>query len=357
MSELAEFINASKAKGASDDFLAALLTRRGWPEDAVYSALGTYWATETGVPIPESPFLKSPFLKKKSSAESAREAFLYLLAFATLALWASALGSAMFIYIEHWFPDPVSQQPYYGTMRGYVTWQMATMVVAFPVFLLVMRAIVKENAANPERPQSGVRKWLTYIALLLTAGSIIGDLIWFLASLLQGEITVRFVLKSAVVMVICAAIFLYYLGSLRVNTTRWNLPYAIGSFAAVLAVFLIGFGVAGTPSQNRLRQADARRADALRYLWLAIRSQEAPPVSLSQFVQDGHVTGEQIADPETHRPFEYYFLSGTKYQLCATFSTASDPDSNFEVRGNEFWRHGVGRKCFTLDASKSSPTP
>jgi hypothetical protein len=83
VSELQEFIHASKNKGASDEFLAALLIRRGWPEDAVYSALGDYWTAVTGVAVPQ----------RKSSAESAREAFLYLLAFSTLCCWATALGS------------------------------------------------------------------------------------------------------------------------------------------------------------------------------------------------------------------------------------------------------------------------
>ena len=66
--------------------------------------------------------------------------------------------------------DPVSRTTYYASMRRSVTWQMATLVVAFPIFLLVMRAIVRENAAHPEQLQSGVRKWLTYIALLGTLG-------------------------------------------------------------------------------------------------------------------------------------------------------------------------------------------
>ena len=37
--ELLRFIEASKAKGGSDEFLASLLTLRGWPQDDVYAAL------------------------------------------------------------------------------------------------------------------------------------------------------------------------------------------------------------------------------------------------------------------------------------------------------------------------------
>ena len=51
------------------------------------------------------------------------------------------------------------------------------LAVAFPIFLLVMRTILREAQNHPERLQSPVRKWLTYIALLLTAAAMICDLI------------------------------------------------------------------------------------------------------------------------------------------------------------------------------------
>jgi len=232
---------------------------------------------------------------------------------------------------------------------------MATLVVAFPIFLLVMRAILKENAVNPDQPQSGVRKWLTYIALLLTAGAMISDLIWFLEALLNGEITVRFVLKSLVVMVICGAIFVYYLRSLRVRASSWNLPFAIGSAVAVAAVFLIGFGVAGTPSENRLLQADATRVRSLQQLERAIRAAAAVPSSLSELEQEGGMTDAQLKDPVTQQRFEFRALGGTRYQLCAVFSRASETEGTYQVYGSAFWRHGPGRTCYTLDASKPEP--
>jgi hypothetical protein len=78
-----------------------------------------------------------------------------------------------------------------------------------------MSFILREVESSPERLQSGVRKWLTYIALLLTAGTMIGDLVVFLTTFLQGELTLRFVLKAIVVILIAGSIFWYYLGSLR----------------------------------------------------------------------------------------------------------------------------------------------
>ena len=67
--ELEPFIAAAKKRGAGDDFLAALLTRRGWPADDVYNSLAEWWERDTGVAVPA----------RRSAAENARDAFLYLL--------------------------------------------------------------------------------------------------------------------------------------------------------------------------------------------------------------------------------------------------------------------------------------
>jgi hypothetical protein len=358
-SNLREFIQASKNSGASDEFLAALLMRRGWPADDVYTALGNYWADATGVAVPG----------RASSSESAREAFLYLLAFSTLCCWATALGSAMFTFIDHWFPDPVSRTTYYANMRRSVTWQMATLVVAFPIFLLVMRAIVRENTAHPEQLQSGVRKWLTYIALLGTAGTMIGDLICFLNYLLSGEITVRFFFKSAVVMILCGAIFLYYLRSLRSRERRfrggdsqWHRVFATGSAIVVATVFVIGVTVAGTPGQIRKQEADMRRVEALKQLGYAFEVRYAKlrnegqtagmPATLIQLVREARVEDAATRDPQTHAQYEYHVIADTRYELCANFSNA---DEHLETNGSVFWRHGGGRTCYPLDATKPVP--
>lgn len=145
--KLDEFVEASKAKGASDEFLAAFPTRRGWPVDDVYAALGRYWERATGLSVPD----------RSGAGESSRDAFFYLLSFSTLATWATALGSMLFQCIDHWFPDTVSGPPL--DLRQSVTWQMASVAVAFPIYLLVMRIIVREVHEHHGRaPQDCLRR-------------------------------------------------------------------------------------------------------------------------------------------------------------------------------------------------------
>ena len=63
----------------------------------------------------------------------------------------------------------------------------------------------------PEKLESGVRRWLTYIALLLASATVIGDLVTFLSYFLRGDLTTRFVLKVVTVFVIAGGVFWYYL--------------------------------------------------------------------------------------------------------------------------------------------------
>ncbi len=352
--KLHDFIEAAKAKGAADEFLAAFLTRRGWPADDVYSALGEYWERATGLSIPA----------RSGAGESSRDAFFYLLAFATLATWATALGSMLFQFVDRWFPDAVSQNAV--NVRLDVTWQMASIVVAFPIYLLVMRIIVREAQEQPERLQSGVRKWLTYIALLGTAGAMIGDLIWFLDYFLMGELTARFVLKALTVAAICGAIFTYYLGSLRSRTSSGAnriasaKAYGIGAAIAVVAAFCVGLGVAGTPSAQRHLQADIRRAEELRSIAFAVKAwsdrarlaNTTPemPATLEQ-LRSQRSPGLHIVDPETGVEYEYGVTLGSTYRLCGIFSS-SQPETPAYGAGLSFWSHGAGRSCFVLDASR-----
>jgi len=202
--ELVAFIEAAKSKGASDDALVGLLRERGWPTKEIYAAVGQHYERMTGVSVPR---------RGSGRMESARDAFLYLLAFSTLATWTIALGSLGFTLVDRWLPDPINAPQFAG--RYDVSYQMASIIVAFPIFLVVMLFILKEVESSPEKRQSGVRKWLTYIALLLTACTMIGDLIVFLTTLLQGGLTLRFTLRVLIVIVIAGSVFWYYLGSLR----------------------------------------------------------------------------------------------------------------------------------------------
>lgn len=326
--DLLRFIEAARQSGASDDSVAGILKASGWSERDVYSALRDHYEQVTGVSVP----------LRRGFAEGARDAFLYLLLFGTLSTWILSLGSIAFSLIDRTWPDPVRFS--YG---DFAAQNLASILVAFPVFLLVSRAAVRDVIQSPDRRAAPVRRWLTYLALLIAAGVVIGDLIAFLAYLLQGEITMRFVAKVVTVFVLAAGVFVYYFTGLNAETRdRW---YAGAACVAVAAGVIAGFSLLGSPAHQRQIGADRRRVENLRAIaWELHARPGGLPQSLNELKADR-------TDPVTGAPYEYRPVGGTEYELCATFEAPQPP----EPRPAPYWRHGAGRECFRLDSTKSVP--
>ncbi|MEO7198727.1 MAG: DUF5671 domain-containing protein [Dokdonella sp.] len=197
------FVRDALLKGASRDSIEAALIAAGWTPEQTHDALNAYAEVDFPVPVPKP----RPYL-------SAREAFLYLLLFATLYLSAYHLGSLLFDFVNLAFPDAIRP----GNARNIaqsMRWSVASLAIAFPVFLFVARHLGKDLARNPVKRLSAVRRWLTYLTLFVAAAVLIGDLITLVYNLLGGELSVRFLLKVMVVGVIAGAIFGYYLRDLR----------------------------------------------------------------------------------------------------------------------------------------------
>ena len=201
--DLDVFVRDALAKGVGREAIENALASAGWPSAQARSALNGYADVEFPVPVPKP----RPYL-------SAREAFLYLVLFATLYVTAYHLGSLLFDLINRAFPDPEMTE--FGRHVGRsMRWSIASVIIAFPVFVYVARHLGRELARNPVKRLSAVRRWLTYLTLFLAATVLIGDMITLVYNVLGGELGIRFVLKVLVVAVIAGTIFGYYLWDMR----------------------------------------------------------------------------------------------------------------------------------------------
>lgn len=200
---LINFIETARARGASDEFIYQLLRSRGWSQQEVESGFAQVYENLTGLPLP---------VPAGRLSGSARDAFLYLLSFVTLGIWSQALGQIGFIIVNQLIPDPLNRT--YDQAYAMAS-SLARLIVVFPIYLLLIRLLTKDLATHPYKYQSGVRKWLTYLTLLITALIAIVDVVFFLTSLLQGELTLRFTCKVIIVLVITIGILWYYLNWLQ----------------------------------------------------------------------------------------------------------------------------------------------
>jgi len=205
--ELIGFVREALSRKVPRSEIEQILHRGGWTKEQTRAALGAFVDADFPLPVPRA----RPYL-------SAREAFQYLVLFATLYTSAFYLGSLLFDFINLGFPDPAwvaGGYAYDEYARESIRWSVAALIVAFPVFLYTSWLTGRGIQQDPVKRSSKVRRWLTYLTLFIAATALIGDITTLVYNLLGGELTVRFVLKVFTVAAIAGTIVAYYRVDLR----------------------------------------------------------------------------------------------------------------------------------------------
>ncbi len=354
MSAIHEFVKAALQKEVPRADIADALTRAGWRRDEIENALDAYADVPFPVPVPK----RKPYV-------SAQEAFLYLVLFVTLYISAGGIGTLLFQFINQALPSPLEATQVFRTLDP-IRQAAASLLIAYPVFLFVTVRLRRAILVDPEQRASKVRKWLTYLTLFIAAGIIIGDLITLVFNLLQGELTLRFLLKVLSVGVIAGTIFGYYLWDLRRDelTKKTEKPpraraFGVATSAAVGVVLVVGLVLGGPPRTERWRRLDEQRVQGLESLrYGAIdRYYEINgrlPSSIDEVFATRLVSEEALLDPETGAPYEFRQTGENTYDLCATFRLPSSPES---APSDPFWSHGAGYTCFSLDIRERKQPP
>jgi hypothetical protein len=204
--DLRGFVQNALERGVPRPQVEDVLTKAGWAMPDVKGALAGFADLEFPLPVPRP----KPYL-------SARDTFLYLLVFTTLYISAFNFGNLVFQYIDQAYPDPLSSAGALEYAERAIRWSVASVVVAFPIFLGMSWRIGREVAARSSKRPSMVKRWLTYLTLFVASSVIIGDLTVLVNGALVGELTVRFLLKVLTVGTIAGTTFWYYLSDLRAD--------------------------------------------------------------------------------------------------------------------------------------------
>ena len=354
--DLAAFLEHARSKGMDHGTIRMLLLAAGWKEKEVAKALAEH---ALDLPVPAPP-----------DAGGAREAFLHLVLFA--ALYAAAISgvSLLFDFINRMRPDPAmgeSARASVWALRG-TRWSLATLIVSFPVFLWLSRFVLREMTAQHEKTWSAVRRWLTYLTLFAAVFALATDFVTLLFFLLEGEMSVRFVLKVLVVGLVAGMACRYYLATVRMPArvlAASRMHRAFGTVATALATVavVLGLVVVGSPFAERARKLDERRVRDLRSIEREISRvclgpqevrPEGPPTQLARplpaslaALAEGAVDNRpEIVDPESNLSYEYRVTGPSSYELCASFVKARDDDEDPR------WNHASGRHCWAFDVLK-----
>jgi len=295
-----------------------------------------------------------------------KDFFTYLSVFAMLYVSTISLISLLFEIINALFPDQITNGYYYDYYSGGMRLAIASLIIIFPVYLIVASYIHRYLTTYPDRRDVAVRKWLTYLTLFLTGAVVVIDLVVLVNTFLGGEVTSRFVWKVLAVLFVSGSVYAYYFYDLKKtfsenNPKRSRIIIAIASLV-VIASLVGGFVIMGSPMKMRdLRFDDQRLSDLQSIQWQLINywQQKGSLPSDLALIEDA-ISGFYLPiDPETGAVYTYEKTGKLSFKLCGTFTLPSRTDvrgrgleSPMMVSGpDEGWRHDAGVTCFdrTID--------
>lgn len=370
---LVDFVKAALERGESRARIREVLTKAGWPDDQIDSAIASFADIDFAVPVP-----------RPKAYGSAREAFLYIVYFSLLGMVATQIGSLAFAWIDRQFADDLAQGGYYGSWATTgMRWSVSSLLVGYPIFLFLGARLAAKKRKDAERRRSRVHAWLTYVTLIFAAGALIGDLVAVVFQFLNGELQARFLSKAAVVGVISAAILWNYSRDVERHSSRVDIAGRALALAATLIVAALvawAFTIVRSPYSARLQLADEQRLQGLIEITRLIdchysyagelpRSLEAMGAYLGERsgrlpVAEG-CANEVPTDPLSGVAYDYRVIDADTYELCSDFD-AGWPDAQGEGRewrpGGYYYSPPVGERrtltkpaapglqCFEIDA-------
>ncbi|MFA6306979.1 MAG: DUF5671 domain-containing protein [Patescibacteria group bacterium] len=304
--------------------------------------------------------------------QNAKFAFFYLLSLVALVFTAVSTGMIIFQIINKTIADDLSLAPG-GFTQDALRFAISAIIIAAPIFFVMMRLINKNLLSGKMEKESGVRKWLTYFILFVSAVVMIG---WFIAtvgSFLNGELTTKFILKSLTSILISALIFSYYLYDIKREDVSKNNDviriYFYGSMAIAAIALIAAFFFIDSPLKVRDQKFDQAIINKFSQIDNAINAyygeNKKLPADLNALVNGGstyYILLSDITDPATGKVLNYNVKGKDAYELCATFKTENKTQANDKsYYVDTRWLHNAGYQCLKqrvviLDNTKGEPT-
>lgn len=302
--------------------------------------------------------------------ETAKQFVLQLGALITLYLSLSFVLVLIFGIINLRFPDAAEGYWQIEQAGSSVRLGIAMVVVFFPAYLGFTRVVNKMRRQNTEQTYLPLTRWLIYLSLLVSGLILLGDLVVVINTFLEGEITVRFILKALAVLVVIGSAFYYYLLDAKdywLTHEQQSVWCGVGAGLLVAAVVGVGFMHIETPAEVRERRLDEKQLTDLQDIQWRIYNhlevQQELPADLA-IIQAGAPL--PVAAPE-RTPYRYE-VTDTGFALCATFAYPSAvgdpyltrpmmPSEEKLIKGMDDWTHGAGEVCFERTVTHKDTMP
>ncbi len=288
---------------------------------------------------------------------SAKFSFYYLLSLVALLFTSISVGIVIFQTINKYVTDVLNQ--YSGTFsQDALKFAISALIIAAPIFFVTTRLIYKSLVNGNLDKDSAVRRWLTYFVLLVSAVVMIVWLITTINSYLNGELTLKAILKTITVLAIAASIFSYYLYDIKreVVTDKKDkivLAYFYATLVVVIGVFIWSLFIAESPTATRNRIMDNNVLNNFDTINNAIydyyyKYKKLPDDLETLKNTQVYLTNSNLQDPATKVRFDYKIKNGNEYELCATFKASNKNQTDMSyVYLKDRWPHDAGYQCIS----------
>jgi len=293
---------------------------------------------------------------EQTQHNAAKYAFFYMLSLVALVFMALSTGMIIFQIINKYITDVLEQYSAQFSSQQ-LKFAISALLISSPIFYVTTRQIYKSLFSGALNKDSGVRKWLTYFILLVAAIVVIGWLIGIVNSFLDGELTLKFILKALTAIAIAVIIFTFYLYDIRREEIAGKQDkvirmYFFGSLAIVIIVFVIALLIVESPAETRKRKLDNAIINNFSQIDSAMSNYyydyQKLPENLDNLVADSDfLTEEYILDPVTKEKFDYNIKDNNTYELCANFQTSNKEDRDDYNYYNKAWLHDAGYQCLS----------
>jgi hypothetical protein len=287
-----------------------------------------------------------------------------------IALYASlsSLLVVTFGVINIIYPDVAAGYWEYDSTQSSIRFGIAMLLVFFPTYLFLTR-LVNEIRRKETGAYLALTKWVVYLSILVGSLVLLGDFVTVILAYLNGEITIRFILKAlAVAVAVVSAVYYYYQDA----KGHWNTHegtsklFALGATAVVVLVLILGFSNSDTPTKVREMKIDNQQVSDLSDMQYRIEDHYRINNALPKDVATVYVGVPAPKAAEGKASYEYKVVDTDTYELCATFAYPSQntgagmsqPSPAFDELKNPYnnWDHGASKTCFERTIIKNPTT-
>lgn len=293
---------------------------------------------------------------------NAKYAFYYLLSLVALIFVSISVGMIAFGIISQTVADTLALNSY-GDYNGQFRFAISALLIATPIFFVINRFINRGLQSKELDQESGIRRWLTYLILLVSSITVLGIFISVINNFLNGELTLSFVLKALTMLIISGSVFSFYLYDIkRADATKKDKVVKIFFFVSltlIVAAFVAAWFFMESPKEARNRRLDQIVINRIYSLESATneyyRTKHVLPDTLKEITDSpGYYNSMErmIIDPKTgqEKVIDYKKIDATNFEFCADFlassypsNTATRPTINYSAGSKD---HDAGYQCF-----------